>query len=64
MCEEKWNNLVTTELFGVRVVIVFIMVMMTFYTCVIIIHAIKFQINKVYKTKSFFVVVFLLMNPS
>ena len=53
----------TIELFGVRAVII-IMVMVIFYACVIIIHVIRRPMNKVYKTKSFFVVVFLLMNHS
>ena len=54
----------TVELFGVRLVIVFILVVVTFYACMLIIHVVRRPMNKVYKTKSFFVVVFLLMNPS
>ena len=52
----------TIELLGVRAVMTFIMVMVTFYVYVIIIHAVRRPMNKLYKTKSFFVVVFLLMN--
>ena len=48
----------TIELLGVRVVITFIMVMVTFYAYMIIIHAVRRPMYKVYKTKSFFVVVF------
>ena len=52
------GSLVTTELFGVRALIVFIMVMTTFYAYVIIIHTVTSHEhcnvrNTVYKTQLF-----------
>ena len=52
----------TTELLGVHALIVFIMVMMTFYAYVIIIHTITSGEHCV--QDSIVVVVFLLMIPS
>ena len=52
------ESLVTTELLGVHMLIIFIMVMMTFYTYVIIIHTVTSHEHCVQNSVVFFFVSF------